>query len=200
MSSLCRNVCRIVLKSRFLSAPTSRSGLTTSCVVQGGKWINPITRELNPFSYKTRKAPPKAYPVKKEDNLAKPIQEWWDWDGIGRYKYRSHDYPNNMTLRDVQRRRIFARHAQDRLRLNCIIRNDILPVELRQLADKQKQTELPRPSSIYFINRRCTITGRPRGVFHQFRVSRFIFRQEADYNKVSGCQRAFWIKGVDIDP
>ena len=29
------------------------------------------------------------------------MQEWWDWDGIGRYKSRRHGYPVNLMLRFV---------------------------------------------------------------------------------------------------
>ena len=29
------------------------------------------------------------------------MQEWWDWDGIGRYKSRRHGYPVNLMLRLV---------------------------------------------------------------------------------------------------
>jgi hypothetical protein len=25
------------------------------------------------------------------------MQEWWDWDGFGPYKYWHHHYPNNIT-------------------------------------------------------------------------------------------------------
>ena len=31
-------------------------------------------------------------------------------------------------------------------------------------------------------------------------VFRMVFRAEADYNKVSGVQRANWIKSIHIDP
>jgi hypothetical protein len=48
------------------------------------------------------------------------VQEWWDWDGLGPYKYRHHHYPNNITLRDVQRRRIFKRLHGERTRINLI--------------------------------------------------------------------------------
>jgi hypothetical protein len=48
------------------------------------------------------------------------MQEWWDWDGFGPYKYRHHHYPNNITLRDVQRRRIFKRLHGERERINLI--------------------------------------------------------------------------------
>jgi hypothetical protein len=57
----------------------------------------------------------------------KAIQNWWDWDGFGPYKSRPHDYPNNVTLRDFQRRRIFKKFAEDRLRINSIFKNEILP-------------------------------------------------------------------------
>ena len=44
------------------------------------------------------------------------------------------------------------------------------------------------------------MTGRARGVFHQYRVSRFIYRAEADYNRLSGVQRAQWLINTKIDP
>lgn len=129
----------------------------------------------------------------------KPIQEWWDWDGFGPYKARSHKYPTNWTLRDVQRRRILQQHAEERNRITSIFRNDILPQELKEAARAQIQ-KVPRDSAITRVNRRCSITGRGRGIFHQFRVSRMVFRPEADYNRISGVQRAHWIKSINIDP
>ena len=127
------------------------------------------------------------------------MQEWWDWDGIGKYKSRYHYYPFNLMLRDVQKRRAFAKHNEERIKINALWKNDILPKELREHAFREIQKH-PRDSTVLRINRRCAVTGRARGVFHQFRVSRFIFRQEADYNKVSGVMRADWLKGIDIKP
>ena len=129
----------------------------------------------------------------------KPIQEWWEWDGFGPYKARNHQYPTNWTLRDVQRRRILKEHAEERNKVAALFRNDILPQELKDLAREQIH-KVPRDSAITRVNRRCAITGRGRGIFHQFRVSRMVFRAEADYNKLSGVQRAKWIKSIDIDP
>lgn len=127
------------------------------------------------------------------------MQDWYKWDGFGPYKVRSHCFPNNFTLRDHQRRRIFAQHAEKRNLVNCIRKADLLPREIRKIADEEIQS-IPRDSAITRLNRRCTLTGRPRGIFHQFRVSRIIFRAEADYNKVSGVQRAHWLRGIDIKP
>jgi len=143
-------------------------------------------------------------PIKKnqrpvEENTAKPMQEWWDWDGIGRYKSRRHGYPVNLMLRDVQKRRMFERFNQERILINAVWKNDFLPQEIKDFAYRDIQKH-PRDSTVLRINRRCSVTGKARGNFHQFRVSRFVFRNEADYNKVSGAQRAHWLTGIDLKP
>ena len=77
----------------------------------------------------------------------------------------------------------------------------MLPSEIRKVADTEIH-EVPRASSITNVNkrRRCTVTGHARGIFHQYRVNRFIFRAEADYNRLSGMQRALWLINTKIDP
>jgi len=134
-----------------------------------------------------------------EENTAKPMQEWWDWDGIGRYKSRRHGYPVNMMLRDVQKRRMFEKFNQERILINAVWKNDFLPQEIKDHAYSDIQKH-PRDSTVLRINRRCTVTGKARGNFHQFRVSRFVFRHHADYNKISGAEYAHWLKGVDLKP
>ena len=57
----------------------------------------------------------------------KPIQEWSDWDGFGPYKYGHHRFANNRMNKDFQRRRIFRRFAEERVRVNAIRKADILP-------------------------------------------------------------------------
>ena len=58
-----------------------------------------------------------------------------------------------------------------------VFQNDILPKELRDFAYNQV-FDMPRAAQVTRLTRRCAVTGRLRGNFHQFRVSRFIFRQE----------------------
>ncbi|XP_023341496.1 28S ribosomal protein S14, mitochondrial [Eurytemora carolleeae] len=129
----------------------------------------------------------------------KALQEWWDWDGCGPYKYRHHHYPNNITLRDVQRRRIFKRLHFERASRENIIDNDILPAEIQDIAGQEIQ-DLPYDSATWRPNMRCCVTGRARGHYKEYRVSRFIFRAEADHNRVSGVQRAFWLYNTKIEP
>ncbi|KAL7646682.1 UNVERIFIED_CONTAM: hypothetical protein RMT77_001935 [Armadillidium vulgare] len=67
--------------------------------------------------------------------------------------------------------------------------------ELQRLCQEMAHDELkthPYDASISRVHKRCTITSRPRGLVTRWRVSRFIFRHEADYNKLSGVIRAKW--------
>jgi len=129
----------------------------------------------------------------------KPLQEWWEWDGLGPYKYRHHNYADNRVLKDVQRRRIFKRDHYERSKLQDVFYNDVLPKEVRDKA-MNKIINMPFDSSVIRLVDRCVVTGRPRGVYKEFRASRFIFRHEADHNRVSGAQRAFWLYNTHIKP
>ena len=51
---------------------------------------------------------------------------------------------------------------------------------------------LPRDSSIIRIRNRCAFTSRPRGIVTRWRLSRIAWRHLADYNQLSGVQRAIW--------
>lgn len=94
-------------------------------------------------------------------------------------------------IKDVRKRKCVETHGVDRLRVNSLRKNDILPVELREIADAEIAAQ-PRGSSIVAIRPRCAITSRPRATVHRWRVSRIVFRQLADYNKLSSVQRAMW--------
>merc|ERR1711935_349425 len=180
------------LLGRLMPSPlalivSTEAKLSTSCVS-----LMPSCRK-----YKSREPGPR---TGTNPHSGKKFQEWWDWDGYGPYKYRHHHYPNNITLRDVQRRRIFKKFNGEREKLNAIIRNDLLPKELQENALHEKNHNLPLDSSKNRPNFRCAVTGRARGNYFDFRVSRFIFRHEADHNRVSGVQRAFWLHNTIIKP
>ena len=57
---------------------------------------------------------------------------------------------------------------------------------------RQKLADMPRDGSIIRIRPRCALTSRPRGVVHRWRLSRIVWRDLADNNKLSGVQRAMW--------
>ncbi|KAF4799866.1 hypothetical protein TURU_051355 [Turdus rufiventris] len=94
-------------------------------------------------------------------------------------------------LRDVKRRKMAFEHADERLRINAIRKNSILPKELQEMADKEIAA-LPRDSCPVRIRNRCVLTSRPRGVKRRWRLSRIVFRHFADHAQMSGVQRAMW--------
>ncbi|XP_049800620.1 28S ribosomal protein S14, mitochondrial [Schistocerca serialis cubense] len=100
-------------------------------------------------------------------------------------------YQNCWMIRDVKRRQCVKEHAVERLRINSLRKNDILPVEIREIADKEIAA-FPRDSSKVRLVNRCAVTSRPRGVVQRWRLSRIVWRHLADYNKLSGVQRAMW--------
>ncbi|XP_040564154.1 lysine--tRNA ligase [Lepeophtheirus salmonis] len=154
------------------------------------QWLIPVRFRS---SRKKLRRPKDPYVTTTADTyIGKPLQDWEAWDGYGPYKYRHHDYPNSGVLRDVNCRRIFAQRNQENFRLSAIAAaTDIFPQELIKKAS-QDRAALPPSSNIIKLKRRCTVTGRERGIFHQYRLSRFIFRHQADYNLLSGIQRAIW--------
>eukprot|EP00075_Anas_platyrhynchos_P030014 XP_027319267.1 28S ribosomal protein S14, mitochondrial [Anas platyrhynchos] len=94
-------------------------------------------------------------------------------------------------LRDVKRRKLAYEYADERLRINAIRKNTILPKELQEVADKEIAA-LPRDSCPVRIRNRCVLTSRPRGVKRRWRLSRIVFRHFADHAQMSGIQRAMW--------
>uniref|UniRef100_A0AAQ4QD11 28S ribosomal protein S14, mitochondrial n=1 Tax=Gasterosteus aculeatus aculeatus TaxID=481459 RepID=A0AAQ4QD11_GASAC len=94
-------------------------------------------------------------------------------------------------LRDVKRRQMAFDYADERLRINALRKNTILPKELQEVADKEIAA-LPRDSCPVRIRNRCVMTSRPRGVKRRWRLSRIVFRHLADHNQMSGILRARW--------
>nr|CAG4651530.1 EOG090X0MNX [Simocephalus serrulatus]SVE94661.1 EOG090X0MNX [Simocephalus serrulatus] len=94
-------------------------------------------------------------------------------------------------MKDNRRRKLLVQHQPDRVRMQALKKNDILPVEITEMG-RQMLSELPRDSSILRVRNRCAVTSRPRGIVTRWRLSRIVWRSLADYNKLSGVQRAMW--------
>ncbi|XP_074178196.1 small ribosomal subunit protein uS14m isoform X2 [Rhinolophus sinicus] len=94
-------------------------------------------------------------------------------------------------LRDVKRRKMACEYADERLRINSLRKNTILPKQLQEVADDEIAA-LPRDSCPVRIRNRCVMTSRPRGVKRRWRLSRIVFRHLADHGQMSGVQRAIW--------
>lgn len=66
-----------------------------------------------------------------------------------------------------------------------------LSEEERNLARKKLQ-DLPRNTSMNRVTTRCELTGRPRGNYRKFGLSRMKFRELALEGKLPGVTKASW--------
>jgi small subunit ribosomal protein S14 len=78
-----------------------------------------------------------------------------------------------------------------RLRLKAIARDrDVDPEE--RFAAQLKLSELPRNSSATRLRNRCSLTGRPRGYYRKFRLSRIAVRELASSGQIPGMLKSSW--------
>lgn len=52
--------------------------------------------------------------------------------------------------------------------------------------------KFPRDTAINRITNRCGFTSKPGGLMHRWRLSRHVWRDQADYNMLSGVMRSTW--------
>ncbi|MDX2128259.1 MAG: 30S ribosomal protein S14 [Chloroherpetonaceae bacterium] len=64
--------------------------------------------------------------------------------------------------------------------------------ELKKKGDVEAIRELPRNSSPTRVRNRCSMTGRPRGVYKKFMLCRHQFRDMALSGKIPGMKKASW--------
>ncbi|HBN77645.1 MULTISPECIES: 30S ribosomal protein S14 [Rubinisphaera] len=64
--------------------------------------------------------------------------------------------------------------------------------ELKAAGDYEALAKLPRSSSPTRLRRLCQLTGRPRGVYRKFQVSRIMLRDMALDGLIPGMRKASW--------
>ena len=97
----------------------------------------------------------------------------------------------SMVEREKKRMRTVQRYKARRAELKRIIADrstspDALAEALQALQ------KLPRDSSPVRLRKRCAITGRPRGYFNKFGLSRNKLREEAMFGNIPGVSKASW--------
>ncbi|ADE11019.1 30S ribosomal protein S14 [Sideroxydans lithotrophicus] len=93
--------------------------------------------------------------------------------------------------REQKRRETVKKFAAKRAALLAIVTNMSLSDEER-FAARQKLQALPRDSSPVRLRNRCSLTGRPRGVFSKFGLGRTKLREYAMRGEIPGVVKASW--------
>ena len=93
--------------------------------------------------------------------------------------------------RNEQRKKMVAKYAARRAELKAIIRNPRTAFADRQLAQQQLHN-LPRDASPVRVRNRCALSGRPRGYYRKFGLSRIALRDLALSGELPGVTKASW--------
>ncbi|MEM7253669.1 MAG: 30S ribosomal protein S14 [Pseudomonadota bacterium] len=97
----------------------------------------------------------------------------------------------SMINRDRRRAKTVQKYAKRRAELKGIIRNSQSTDEERDQAMLTLQ-KLPKNSSPSRMRNRCGITGRPRGFYRKFGLSRTKLREAAMRGDIPGLVKASW--------
>jgi small subunit ribosomal protein S14 len=93
--------------------------------------------------------------------------------------------------KNKNRERLVAMQAEKRLRLRAMVRDKELPIEERFNAGL-KLSEMPRNGARVRLRNRCQVTGRPRGYYRKFKMSRIALRDLGSTGQVPGLVKSSW--------
>ncbi len=93
--------------------------------------------------------------------------------------------------RNKKRQRLAGKYAAKRTALKAAAKDESLSPEERFNA-RLKLAQLPRNSSPVRVRLRCQLTGRPRGNYRKFRLSRIALRDLASAGQIPGMVKSSW--------
>ncbi len=97
----------------------------------------------------------------------------------------------NMLMREKRRLKVAKKYAPRRAELKELIRDPKTGSEERVAAQTELQQQ-PRDAGKSRQRNRCSITGRSRGVYSKFGLSRVKLREAANRGEIPGLSKASW--------
>ncbi len=97
----------------------------------------------------------------------------------------------SLVERNNKRIRLAKQYADRREALKAIACDEHSSPE-EQFAARMKLAQLPRNSSKTRIRLRCSLTGRPRGNYRKFALSRIALRDLASSGQIPGMVKSSW--------
>ncbi|HZT86385.1 MAG TPA: 30S ribosomal protein S14 [Stellaceae bacterium] len=93
--------------------------------------------------------------------------------------------------KNARRAKLAKQKAPQRARLKALARDRDAPPEERFQA-QLKLAELPRNASVTRVRNRCSLSGRPRGYYRKFKLSRIALRELASSGQIPGMVKSSW--------
>jgi len=97
----------------------------------------------------------------------------------------------SMMQPELKREKLVAKYAKKRAELKAIIRN-VNSTDDERRAAQAKLNAIPRDASPTRQRNRCSITGRPHGVYRKFGLGRNKLREGAMKGEIPGLTKASW--------
>jgi small subunit ribosomal protein S14 len=93
--------------------------------------------------------------------------------------------------KNERRKKLVKKYAAKWAKLKEIANDEKRPMDER-FAARLKMAELPRNSHPTRIRNRCALTGRPRGNYRKFGISRLKLRELANLGMIPGITKSSW--------
>mgnify|MGYP003507722184 FL=1 len=90
-----------------------------------------------------------------------------------------------------RRRKLSEQYAKKRAELKAQALNEALPLDDR-FAARMKLAKLPRNSAPSRVRNRCEISGRPRGYYRYWKMSRIALREYGASGMIPGLVKSSW--------
>ena len=90
-----------------------------------------------------------------------------------------------------KRKKLSAKHAQKRAALKAVV-SDPKSSDTDRLSAVNKLNAMPRNSSRIRVRNRCALTGRPRGTYRKFGLSRIAVREKGLAGEIPGLTKSSW--------
>ena len=94
-------------------------------------------------------------------------------------------------VKNLQRQRLVEKYSKKRSELLSIIKDPKTSIDDKRLAYMQIE-KLPRDANPIRVRNRCNLTGRPRGFYRRFGLSRIALRELVLKGRVPGVKKASW--------
>lgn len=89
----------------------------------------------------------------------------------------------------MARKSLIAREAKRR---KLVEKYAALRKELKEKGDYEALQALPKNASPVRLKNRCVVTGRSRGYYRKFGISRILFREMALRGEIPGIKKSSW--------
>lgn len=93
--------------------------------------------------------------------------------------------------KNERRKKLVKQYAEKFAKLKAIADDESLD-ETERLMARLKMAELPRNANPTRVRNRCSTTGRPRGYYRKFGLSRIALRELAHRGELPGVTKSSW--------